>query len=469
MKLGGTSKGKMIFLTVLAAIMGLTGMAQAVDLKTVYRDAVLNDATFKRAEADWLVHREALPIAASSILPQIGASSSFTRSRDSGHFSSVATQYQGSMGYAFNVSQKIFDFGTMANIWSTKAEVGASYASYLASAQDLLQRTIKSYLNVLYAQDVLYFRQAYKSATNRLYEQAKQKFKEGLIAITDLEEAKKDYDLAVAEEIGANNDLACALESLEEISGVHYIRLDLLKEDMKMVLPSPRKVEAWVDLAERQNYDLKAAEYGVLAARHKIKQAAAGHLPVVSVGGGYKYNSNNFAMGALKYTEHPRGLSGGLSIEMPVFNGGRITAETNQAHYAYQRAVATQDYTHKSVVSNTRQAYLGIISYASKVQANLQAVVSSRSALQATYASYTVGSRTMADVLTAQSRLYETQTRCAQDRYRYILEWVNLKRQVGSLSEDDIEQINNLLTNRARKNADLLSAENLFGEEEVSR
>ncbi len=457
MKLG---KSKVVLL----AVMCLVGMAQAVDLKTVYRDACLNDPTFKQARADWLSRREGLPIAASKMLPEIGFSGSVSRARSARNIEAMPASYVNVGGYSFNVSQRIFDFATMATIWATQADVGAAYATYLAAGQDLLQRTIRAYLNVLYAQDVLYFRQARKSSTHRLYEQARHKFKEGLIAITDLEEAKKDYDLAIAEEIGARNDLDCQLEALEEISGVKYRRLDILKDDVKLVLPSPRKIEAWVHLAELQNYGLKAAGYQTLVAKQSIKKAAAGHMPTVSASGGYSYRNSTTNMAI---NERTKGLEGGLSLDMPVFSGGGVTAAVNQAHYLYQKAVAEQDYTYKKVVSDTRQAYLGIVSYASKVQADLQAIVSGRSALQATYASYTVGSRTMADVLTAQSQLYETQTQCARDRYQYILEWITLKQQVGALGNEDLERINGWLTSHSRKNADLLSAEDLFGADEV--
>ncbi len=458
----------------LAGSVGPMTTAQAVDLKTVYRDAVLNDPTFKKSEAEWRSYREAIPVAVASLLPQAAFTGSYGRTREAksdNHYVTLTNTLQ----YQFNVSQTIFDFSTMANLWATKATAAAAYANYLAAGQALMQRTIKAYLTVLYYQDYLYFKQAYKSATHRLYVQATYKFKEGLIAITDLEEAKKDYDSAIAEEIDAQNSLDCALESLEEISGVHYTQLDMLRDNAKLVLPSPRNIEAWVQLAERQNFSIRSYAYQVLAAKNRIRKAAGGHLPTVTVGGSYGFsNANNHysfdhAVGArtLERTAQQRSLQGSLGVSLPIYSGGKVSAEVNQAHYNYQQVVASQDYNYKSVVSRTRQAYLGIISYASKVRADLQAITSSRSALQANYASYTVGSRTMADVLTAQYKLYQTETQCANDRYQYILQWVALKQQVGALGAADLERINGWLTSRPRKNVDLLSRENLFGEEET--
>ncbi|HBC71642.1 MAG TPA: hypothetical protein DCZ38_02520, partial [Coxiellaceae bacterium] len=118
---------------------------------------------------------------------------------------------------------------------------------------------------------------------------------------------------------------------------------------------------------------------------------------------------------------------------------------TRQADYQYQQALANLDLASRSNISKTRQAYLGILSNISKIKADKQAIKSAKSSLRATQASYTAGLRTMADVLTAQTQLYNAQNTFATDEYNYINQLLQLKQLTGILNADDLSQINSWL------------------------
>ena len=97
---------------------------------------------------------------------------------------------------------------------------------------------------------------------------------------------------------------------------------------------------------------------------------------------------------------------------------------------------------------STRDAYLGVLSEMSRVEALEQAVESSQTALEATQAGFDVGTRTIVDVLDSQFALYRSITLFYQARYDYLMNALRLKQAAGNLQIQDLEEIDQWLTER---------------------
>ena len=79
-------------------------------------------------------------------------------------------------------------------------------------------------------------------------------------------------------------------------------------------------------------------------------------------------------------------------------------------------------------------------------QARQQAIVSNRSALEATRAGYEVGTRNIVDVLNAEQNLYNAIANYAEARYDYVVNLLSLRQQAGRLDVEAIEEVNAWLT-----------------------
>ena len=135
----------------------------------------------------------------------------------------------------------------------------------------------------------------------------------------------------------------------------------------------------------------------------------------------------------LKNDEQPAGLSPGEA-------GACLLMEAEGA--ARERSERTARQTERE----TRDAYLGVLSEMSRVQALKQAVASSQTALQATEAGFEVGTRTTVDVLESRRNLFDAQTNYARSRYDYIINLLRLKIATGNLAEADLQEVNGWLT-----------------------
>lgn len=418
----------------------------SANLIEAYQSALINDPIYKAATAKWMADRENLSIARSALLPQIGVGVTASRSRnESESLPSKSKYFSNNSGYSLQIRQPIFNFGNLYQVRGAHALVKQAQATFLAANEDLLQRVSKAYFETLIAKDMLYFTKANKEALEHLLKQTKHKFDAGLVAVTDLEETRANYDQASAEEIAAVNDLSNAFERLNEITGVKYSSVESVRDNFPLVSPQPNNIEQWVKTAEKQNFSLLASRFNSAVARENVKFAQSGHLPTLTATGDYKYKYEYGNVSGRDDYNRNKTATAGLQLEVPVFQGGKVMAMARQAGHNYQKAISEQDKEHRSIVSSTRQTYLGILSNISKIKADKQAIQSAKSSLRATKSSYSAGMRTMTDVLAAQAQLYKVQKDFAKDEYTYIIQLLTLKQLIGALSVEDIHQINSWL------------------------
>jgi outer membrane protein len=103
------------------------------------------------------------------------------------------------------------------------------------------------------------------------------------------------------------------------------------------------------------------------------------------------------------------------------------------------------DKQRRSVNRTVRNAYRGVMSSISTVEALKASTVSAQSALEATEAGFEVGTRTMVDVLNAQRDLFRARSNYSKVRYDFILSGLQLKQATGTLSKEDLNQVNSWL------------------------
>jgi outer membrane protein len=423
----------------------------AADLVDVYCQALKCDPTFKAAWADLLANRENIPINRALLLPRLDIHAQAERQRV--NFTGInlaalpvvavtsVTFTDNASCYYLKLSQPIFNYTGWAKLQRAKVTVKQAEANFCAAAQDLMVRVVRAYFDVLIADANLFYTREHKKAVAEQLRDTREQFKVGLVPITNVYESLANYDLIIAEEISNRYELAKKIEALRRITNLLYCDLKGLNAYLPLVTPQPPDINAWVCITEKQNFQLLAARYAALAARENIKVQASDRLPVIDAFGEYHYDYvGNFEGTNTLYRE--KILEGGVELNWSPIQGGAIIARTNQAAYQYQQACADQEYTHRQVVSNARNAYLGIFAQIAKVRADLQAILSSQVSLKATIESYRVGTRTILDVLNQETQLYNAETTFAQDRYEFIYQTVLLKRAAGTLTVDDLQYIN---------------------------
>ncbi|MBI4005150.1 MAG: TolC family outer membrane protein [Gammaproteobacteria bacterium] len=435
---------KIIFTCTLIALLVCPEL-HAEDLLQVYTLAETSDPVYKQAQASYRATLEAKPQARSQLLPLINLSANTgVNNQDISTDSTVGAGGEvnfGSRGYALDITQPVYHYDRYLALDQADSIIQQARAELDASQQDLLLRVTERYFEVLAAIDNLEFVRAEKNSLNRQLEQAKQRFDVGLIAITDVQEAQAGYDRSVANEIAAENNIDNTREALREITGEYLTALAPLGESMPLVSPEPDKIEAWTEVSQEQNLLIIAAKHQLETARQEIRIQNSGHYPTVDLVANHGFNSTGGRFGQTEIDS----TSVGLEINVPLYEGGLVNSQTREARELYDQALERLEQQHRAAQRETREAFLGVISGISQVKALNQTVISSETALQATVAGFEVGTRTAVDVVASERVTLQAKRDYARSRYDYILDSLRLKKAAGTLSPDDLQQINGWL------------------------
>ncbi|MDR3446435.1 MULTISPECIES: TolC family outer membrane protein [Dyella] len=438
-------------LTLALALSAFPLAGHSEDLLDAYREARANDPVLSQAEATRLAIGEGVTQARALMLPQLNGSFGLTQqstgSQSSNGLIVSDTGHSRTRSVSATLTQSIVDLSQWANLSAAKSQASSQDSAYDASLQNLYVRVTTAYFGVLTSQDALVFAKANEDAYKEAYDQADQRFKVGLSAITDVYQAKSYYELAKAQTISAQNTLNDAREALTQITGKPVGDLKKLREDLPLTPPNPADPNTWVQAALQSNATIQSNQYTVQAAEHSIDAARAGHLPTLdaSVQRGKSTSWFEQASAAGLRGNGQYGTTVGLSVNIPIFSGGATQSKVRQSIYQRDEAQDSLESTRRQVVRDTLNYYRSVIAGISQVEANKASVDSGQKALEATRAGFDVGTQTMLNVLNAIQTLTQAESSYSQSRHQLVLDQLELKQSAGSIDVKDMELVNTML------------------------
>nr|WP_199042859.1 TolC family outer membrane protein [Dyella sp. ASV24] len=438
-------------LTLALALSAFPLAGHSEDLLDAYREARANDPVLSQAEATRLATGEGVTQARALMLPQLNGSFGLTQQSTGSQSSSGLlvsdTGHSRTRAVSATLTQSIVDLSQWANLSAAKSQASSQNSAYEASLQDLYVRVTTAYFGVLTSQDALVFAKANEDAYKEAYDQADQRFKVGLSAITDVYQAKSYYELAKAQTIAAQNTLNDSREALTQITGKPVGDLKKLREDLPLQPPTPADPNAWVQAALQSNATIQSNQYTVQAAEHSIDAARAGHLPTLdaSVQRGKSTSWFEQASAAGLRGNGQYGTTVGLSVNIPIFSGGATQSKVRQSIYQRDEAQDALESSRRLVVRNTLNYYRSVLAGISQVEANKASVDSGQKALEATRAGFDVGTQTMLNVLNAIQTLTQAESSYSQSRHALVLDQLQLKESAGSIDVKDMELVNAML------------------------
>ncbi|MBN8488282.1 MAG: TolC family outer membrane protein [Burkholderiales bacterium] len=442
--------------------LGLAGLsAQAQSLQELYDAARGYDATYLGAQAAASAAQSRADQANALWLPTVGlqASSTLTRADGSqetavGAASSTTTNEVStrSTQVGLSASQTLFNRANSATISQAERGLKVAEAQLRAAEQDLIVRVAQAYFDVLSAQDTLATVQANKKANAEQLASAKRNFEVGTATITDTREAQARFDLVLAQEVAADNDLRVKKLALEQLVGRAGLTPRPLATPVALPPVEPAQVDDWVSRADAQNLGVAQARLAEEVARLETEKARAGHLPTVTLGATYGRSypggsTESTTNGVLATTRQGNGSSAslGVTVTVPLFAGFAIQNRVKETLSLEDKARNDLEAARRSVAQGTRSAFFGVQAGQAQVKALEAAESSTKLALEATQLGYKVGVRVNLDVLNAQTQLFQTQRDLAKARYDVIVGGLKLRQAAGTLQPADVANVNALL------------------------
>ena len=421
--------------------------AVAADLQSIYREALSADAVYASARASYAAGQEKLPQGLAGLLPAISvAGNTQYNDRDlqfRGFPPSGNTRFN-SNSLSVTATQPLFRYQNWITYEQAKNQVSQAEAALLQSNQDLILRVAQAYFDILLAENNVTLAAAQRTAFAEQLAQAKRNFEVGTATITDANDAQARHDLAVSQEIAAQNDREIKKQTLRQITGRVPAELAAFGRHFVPQLPAPNNMDQWVENGAATSLQVKIAQSNLDIAAQEVTKNRGGHLPTLDAIASYADTGtgSGFQGGA--------GLDTttkfiGLQLAVPLYQGGFVNSRVREALANQDKARQDLENTKRTVALNTRAAFLGATNGAAQIKALEAALISSQSSLDSTKLGQEVGVRTQVDVLNAQQQLITTRRDYAQAIYTYAINVLKLKAAAGTLGEDDVARVNQWL------------------------
>ena len=378
---------RLLPLTAALAAAALAGPARAEGLLELYEAARAYDANWQSARSQYEANLARAAQTRAGILPQAALSAGVTRNDfelKTDPFASPPSVERSftTQQATLSASQPLYRPANLATYRQGKRQAELAEFQLTAAGQDLMIRVSQAYFDVLAAQDTLAFVRAQKAATAEQLASAKRNFEVGTSTITDTREAQARYDLVLAQEIAAENDLRVKRLALDTLVGRTNAQPNPLSVP-DVPVPQPADAESWVAASEASSPAILQARTAVEVAELETEKAKAGHKPTLDLTASYGVTRNVGGSTSIAADNQTRLGAVGLALNVPLFAGFATQNRIRETLALEEKARTDLEATRRAVAQAVRTAYFGVVSGQGQVRALQAAEASSPSALDA--------------------------------------------------------------------------------------
>jgi len=384
------------------------------------------------AEKSWKLAEERLKSIRANLFPQISAGYQFRRylSTRIGFQVGVPKVVEEPVEFketSLSISQLIFDsFQTPLQIRQAKSQANASFHTYERSRADIALQVAQQYLEVLRARALVKLQERVLERAKRLLEAAEAGYKAGTAAKLDVLRAQVQVRNAEVDLLAAKNQERIAMLTLRNLMGVSDDFVFEIAEPAEEPYEPPSLTECLAQ-ALRQRPEVKEAEYQRESANIAKQLARINTLPLVNVSGSYnRYPSTT------RITDKEWALN--LIVSYPIFDGGRVRAELEQAKLQVEQADLNMKRTLDNIRLQVQQAYSNWQNAKERLSAAQEAVKEASETARLTEEAYKAGAVSLIDVINAQVALAQAETQEIQARYDLLRAVYAVRHAVGEIN-----------------------------------
>ena len=319
------------------ALLGMVLPAWSGELAESYARVLAAEPTIDGARNRVERQRAREDIVGSGLRPQISAQASENQIQERDPFSSQS--FQGSR-HGVSLSQSLFDLETRARRDREGALTEAAESALILAEHDMALQLTQRFFQVQQARSRLKSLEALVRTLNLRREQARALAEAGQVsrlAIVRLDSrlAERQANLASAEA-----ELQVAEASLLEIDPEFPLRDIIIGLDVSINWPSLRSLDAMIERAMQANPRSRQLQKQLDAEQLALKAIERRRFPVIQFGASFDerdINADNSAATKTETTVY------GVSLQWPLYRGGRLTAELDEQGAVLQSVRIEQD------------------------------------------------------------------------------------------------------------------------------
>lgn len=421
-------------LCVAGVLAALAPAARGENLQQLYRLTLAHNPVLQGRE-QFVEQAEAQESGARSRLrPQLSISS--TGAWNSFHNEGLARDEYTTNRSSVQARQALFDLPAYRRLKAARSRTSQSQEERDAARLEVTLQLVQSYLAVLAASNDMAYINAEKASVASQLERLRRMQARQMAKITDVYETEAYHATLAATQLKAQSAHAVALEKLREVVGV---RVADIPPGRCLSYPyTTDPLQAWLDQGLQRNPGLESLRRAMEAESRGASAARAEHWPRVSLFASETYSESGFD----NRRSPPFDVaSAGVQLDLPLYEGGRVSAAVREARARYEIARIQYDDRRGALEQEIREAYLNTVANHALIDATVQAVQAQEKTRDAQQRGYELGAATVVDVLDAERRLYKArsdQSRACED---FVISLVSLRLLADRLSEQDIGTI----------------------------
>ncbi|MFM2372372.1 MAG: hypothetical protein RIS85_2094 [Pseudomonadota bacterium] len=422
-------------LTAGAAICTITP-ALADDLRDALTGAYNTNPTLQAARATQRATDEGVPLARARALPSLSGTANFTEFLKKNPVAFTAPDRL--LSADVNLGLPVYSGGAVKNqIRAAKTRVEAGQEDVRATESGVFSQAVAAYMDVIRDAAIVGLNRNNVEVLDVNLKATSDRFEIGDVTRTDVAQSNSRLALARGDLRTAEVNLVSSRERYIQIVGKAPVDLQ-----PPPPLPGlPAAPDDAVDFALDNNPDLLAARERSKAAGFDVKVADAAKLPTVSLFTAGNYSNYLGTLGGAGLAGAPQRTTtaqGGVSVSIPLYQGGGPAAQTRQAQARESATLEQEIGVEREVIATVRSAYASWKAANEIITMNQTAVDAAALSLEGVRAENTVGNRTILNILDAEQELLRAQVQLVAARRNAYVAGFNLLAAMGRADADDL-------------------------------
>lgn len=423
----------------LIALATATGGAPALaeTLQSAFTEAYRTNPTINAARAGQKATDEQIAVARAAGLPSLSASGQYTQTFES----QLSTFSNPVRAGTANVSLSVPIYaggGTRYAIRAADIRSKAGQASLRGVESSLFAEVVAAYMDVIQNEALVDLNAQQVKVLEVNLQATRDRFQVGDLTRTDIAQSEARLAAAEASYESARSNLIGARETYVRLVGHAPVALET-----PPALPNlPATPDAAVAVALEHNPDLVAAQASADAAKYDVRVAKAARLPRVSAvaNGNYANYFNSLKSTSTFFTAPQTYSTGtvGLQATIPLYQGGRPSANVRAANDRTSQAFETIIATERNVIAQTRAAYASWQASNEVIASSQKQIAASSLSLEGVQAENSVGNRTVLDILNAQQELLSARSQLVQAQRNAYVAGFSLLAAMGRAEARDL-------------------------------
>lgn len=430
--------GRGFWLIVCAAVLAGGSWAQPaapappdrIGLAELFRQARPHEARLQAADAAWRAGQEIVPLAKAQLRPQVALTAARLKndleSTNPGFLGPVTSQDRYfSENQTLTLRQPLYRPAQWAALKAARHGERAAQAQRDAEFPAFGAKVGGAYFDVALAEGQVRFAGELVRALELQLAAARRSFEAGAGTRTDIDEVQAQLDSALADQVEAVQFQASAAQQLQVLLGGQPARLEPVRLRTEALWgTADGELSAWQARARQASAEIRMLRAQADAAREDIAKAEAGHKPTLDL---LVQRSRSGSENVTRIQSSFDNTSVGLQLNVPIYSGGAVSAQTRQAVAESEKANHVLQAAQDELDSRVRKEHRGVIESLARLRALEQAVASAGTALRSAERSFDAGVRSRVDIALAAQRLARQQRELLQARHTVMLSRLRLE------------------------------------------